>query len=152
MLIVITHHAPVIASMQFMVDVGKVVTSHVTLRINPNLTSKLTIPTLFCDVVRIVDNFFRSAMTYIIMADSRGCLTDCAVRCNRCRSWHQSLGCRQCGEYFGDRFTASDPKQSSMKDCFGSKADLQSKTLERPRSSCARSMSQLRVLQLLDAT
>ena len=40
-----------------MVDVGKVVTSHVTLRINPNFTSKLTIPTLFCDVVRIVDNF-----------------------------------------------------------------------------------------------
>jgi len=57
MLIVITHHAPVIASMKFMVDVGKVVTSHVTLRINPNFTSKLTIPTPFCDVVRIVDNF-----------------------------------------------------------------------------------------------
>ena len=57
MLIVITHHAPVIASMQFMVDVGKVVTGHATLRINPNFTSKLTIPTLLCSVVRIVDNF-----------------------------------------------------------------------------------------------
>ena len=56
MLIVITHHAPVIASMQCMVDVSKVVTSHVTLRINPNFTSKLTIPTLLCDVVLIVDN------------------------------------------------------------------------------------------------
>ncbi len=57
MLIVITHHTPVIASMQCMVDVSKVVTSHVTLRINPNFTSKLTIPTLFCDVVRIIDDF-----------------------------------------------------------------------------------------------
>jgi len=57
MLIVIAHHTPVIVSMQWMVDVRKVVTSHVTLRIHPNFTSKLTIATLFCDVVRIVDNF-----------------------------------------------------------------------------------------------
>jgi hypothetical protein len=40
-----------------MVDVRKVVTSHLTLRINPNFTSKLTVPTLFGDVVRIVGNF-----------------------------------------------------------------------------------------------
>ena len=39
-----------------MVDVRKVVTSHLTSRINPNFTSKLTIPTLLRDVVRIVDN------------------------------------------------------------------------------------------------
>jgi hypothetical protein len=57
MLVVITHYAPVIASVQCMVDVCKVVTSHPTLRINPNFTSKLTIPTPFGDVVRIVDNF-----------------------------------------------------------------------------------------------
>ena len=57
MVVVIAHHAPVIASVQCMVDVRKVVTSHLTSRINPNFTSKLTIPTLFCDVVRIVDNF-----------------------------------------------------------------------------------------------
>ena len=79
MLIVITHHTPVIASMQCLVDVGKVVTSHVTLRINPNFTPKLTIPALLCDVVRIIDNF-RSAMTYIIMAGSQTCFTDCGVR------------------------------------------------------------------------
>jgi hypothetical protein len=40
-----------------MVDVRKVVTSHLTLRINPNFTSKLTIPTLWRDVVHIIDNF-----------------------------------------------------------------------------------------------
>jgi hypothetical protein len=57
MLVVITHHAPVIASVQCVVDVRKVVTSHLTVRINPNFTSKLTIPTLLRDVVRIVDNF-----------------------------------------------------------------------------------------------
>ncbi len=57
MLIVIAHHTPVIASMQCMVDVSQVVTSHVTLGINPNFTSKLTIPTFFCDVVRIIDDF-----------------------------------------------------------------------------------------------
>ncbi len=57
MLIVITHHAPVIASMQSMVDVSEVVTSHLILLINPNFTSELTIPTLLRDVVRIIDNF-----------------------------------------------------------------------------------------------
>jgi hypothetical protein len=57
MLVVITHYAPVIASVQCMVDVRKVVTSHLTVRIHPNFTSKLTIPTLLRDVVRIVDNF-----------------------------------------------------------------------------------------------
>ncbi len=57
MLIVITYHTPVIASMQCMVDVGKVVTSYATLRVNPNFTSMLTLPTLFCDVERIVDDF-----------------------------------------------------------------------------------------------
>ena len=57
MLVVIAHHASVIASMQCMVDVGKVVTSHLTLRINPNFTPKLTIATPLRDVVRIVDNF-----------------------------------------------------------------------------------------------
>jgi hypothetical protein len=56
-LIVITHHASVIAPVQSMVDVRKVVTSHLSLRINPNFTSKLTIPTLLRDVVCIVDNF-----------------------------------------------------------------------------------------------
>ena len=56
MLVVITHHASVIASVQCMVDVRKVVTSHLTSRINPNFTSKLAIPTLLRDVVRIVDN------------------------------------------------------------------------------------------------
>ena len=64
MLIVITHHTPVIASMQCMVDVSEVVTSHVTLRINPNFTSKLTIPTLLCNVVGIVDNFLTSHDIY----------------------------------------------------------------------------------------
>jgi len=34
-----------------------VVTGHLTLRVNPNFTPKLTIPTLLRDVVRIVDNF-----------------------------------------------------------------------------------------------
>jgi len=36
----------------------------VTFRINPNFTPKLTIPTLLCDVVRIVDNFSISHDTY----------------------------------------------------------------------------------------
>lgn len=57
MLAVITRYAPAIASVQCMVDVCKVVTSHPTLRINPIFASKLTIPTLLRDVVRIVDNF-----------------------------------------------------------------------------------------------
>ena len=57
MVVVIANHAPVIASVQCMVDVRKVVTSHLTLRISPNFTSKLTIPTLLRDVVRIIDNF-----------------------------------------------------------------------------------------------
>ena len=35
MLVVITHHAPFVASVQSMVDVRKVVPSHLTLRINP---------------------------------------------------------------------------------------------------------------------
>jgi len=57
MLVVITHHASVIATVHCVVDVRKVVTSHLTLRINPNFTSKLTIPAPLRDVVRIVDNF-----------------------------------------------------------------------------------------------
>jgi hypothetical protein len=57
MLVVITHHTPVVASVQCMVDVRKVVPSHLTLRIDPNFTSKLTISTLLRDVVRIVDDF-----------------------------------------------------------------------------------------------
>ena len=57
MLVVITHHTPVVASAQCMVDVRKVVPSHLTLRVNPNFTSKLTISTLLRDVVRIVDDF-----------------------------------------------------------------------------------------------
>ncbi len=57
MLVVITHHAPVVASVQCMVDVRKVVASDLTLRINPNFTSKLTISTPCRDVVRIVDDF-----------------------------------------------------------------------------------------------
>ena len=70
MLVVITHHTPVITCMQCMVDVRKVVTSHLTLRINPNFTSKLTIPTLLCDVVRIVNNFSISHDIYY-----HGCLS-----------------------------------------------------------------------------
>jgi hypothetical protein len=40
-----------------MVDIRKVVTGYPALRIDPNLTSKLTIATLLRDVVHIVDNF-----------------------------------------------------------------------------------------------
>jgi hypothetical protein len=43
--------------MQSVVDVCKVVTGHSTLRINPDFTSKLPIPTLLFNVVRIVDDF-----------------------------------------------------------------------------------------------
>ena len=57
MLVVITYHAPVVASVRRMVDIGKVVPSHLTLRINPNFTSKLTISTPLRDVVRIVGDF-----------------------------------------------------------------------------------------------
>lgn len=57
MLVVITYHASVIGPVQCMIDVRKVVASHLTLCINPNFTSKLTIPSLLRDVVRIVDNF-----------------------------------------------------------------------------------------------
>lgn len=57
MLVVITNHASVVASVQGVVDICKVVTRHLTLRINPNFTSKLTIPPLVRDVVRIVNNF-----------------------------------------------------------------------------------------------
>ena len=45
MLVVITHHAPVVARVQCMVDIRKVVLCHLTLRINPNFPSKLgTLP------------------------------------------------------------------------------------------------------------
>jgi hypothetical protein len=57
MLVVITHYAPVIASVQCVVDVRKVVSGHMALRINPDFTSKLTIPALLRDVMRIIDNF-----------------------------------------------------------------------------------------------
>ena len=57
MLVVITHHAPVVASVQRVVDVRQVVTGHLTLRINPNLTPKLAVPTLWRYVVGIVDHF-----------------------------------------------------------------------------------------------
>lgn len=69
MLVVITDHASVISTVHCMIDIGKVVTSHLTLRINPNFTSKLIIPTLLRDVVRIVDNFSISHDIYY-----RGCL------------------------------------------------------------------------------
>ena len=64
MLVVITHHASVVASMQCMVDVSKVVPSHLTLRINPNFTPKLTISTLLSHVVRVIDNFLISHDIY----------------------------------------------------------------------------------------
>lgn len=57
MLVVITHDTTVIATVQCMVDIRKVVTDYLTLRVNPNLTSKLTIAPLLRDVVHIVDNF-----------------------------------------------------------------------------------------------
>ena len=53
----ITHYTPVIASVQCMGDVRKLVTSHLSLRISPDFTSKLAIPTHLRDVVRIIDNF-----------------------------------------------------------------------------------------------
>ena len=56
MLVVITHYAPVIASVQCMVDVRKVVTSHLTLRINPNFTSKHSIVNLDEAVQRVGAN------------------------------------------------------------------------------------------------
>lgn len=71
MLVVITHHASVIATVQCLVDVRKVVTSHLTLRINPDFTSKLTIPAYLRDVVRIVNNFSISHDIYC-----RGCSPD----------------------------------------------------------------------------
>ena len=37
-LVAITHHASVIASMECRIDVCKVVTGHLTLRIDPNFT------------------------------------------------------------------------------------------------------------------
>ena len=57
MLVVIAHDTAVIVAVQRMVDVRKVVSSHATLCINPNLTPKLTIAPLWCDVVRIIDDF-----------------------------------------------------------------------------------------------
>lgn len=57
MLVVITHHASIIARVQCMADVRKLVTSHFTSGVNLDFTSKLTIPALLRDVVRIVDNF-----------------------------------------------------------------------------------------------
>lgn len=57
MLVVITHDAPVIAAVQRMVDVRKLVTSHLALHVNPNFTSKLTIATFLRDVMHIVNNF-----------------------------------------------------------------------------------------------
>jgi hypothetical protein len=59
-LVVITHYASVIASVQCMVDVRKVVTSHLPLYINPDLPSKLPIPTLLRDVVDVINNFLIS--------------------------------------------------------------------------------------------
>jgi len=57
MLVVITHHTSVIATVQGVVDIGQVVTRHLPLHINPNLTPKLTITSLLRDVVRIVNHF-----------------------------------------------------------------------------------------------
>jgi len=51
------YHTPIVASVQCMVDARKVVPSHLTFRINPNFTSKLTISTPLRDMVRIIGDF-----------------------------------------------------------------------------------------------
>jgi len=63
-LVVITHYSSVIAAVQRMVDVRKVVTSHLIPRINPDFTTKLAVPSLLRDVMRIVDNFSISHDVY----------------------------------------------------------------------------------------
>ncbi len=84
MLVVITHHAPVVTGVQRMVDVGKVVPSHLTLRIDPNFTSKLAISTLLRDVVRIVDDFSISHDALY-----HGCPQVACIDSVRGRIWHR---------------------------------------------------------------
>ncbi|MFZ4540172.1 hypothetical protein, partial [Propionivibrio sp.] len=56
-LVVVTHDATIVTTVQSMIDVRKVVTGYCSVEVNPDLATKLTIATFWRDVVQIVDNF-----------------------------------------------------------------------------------------------